>query len=88
MIMKYEYMSFNRSPSKKCNLSGIDSIIEEKVEEMKSRCFIPRNNTAKIVKRPWNTDQFIDKTNDQKKNNDMIIQSSTKCSIEENKIKN
>ena len=85
-IVKDQNVPFDRRPSKQLDLKCIEEIVKEHPEEIKGRRRGPGCLKTIVVNEPWNDCQFIDQTEEEKDDNDMIVQSTTKCSIREKAI--
>ena len=84
--MEDQNVSLHCCPSEESNLQWVEEIVEKHPEEIELRRSWPRRVEAIIVNEPRNDRQFIDQAEDEKDDDNMIVQCTAKGSIGEEHV--
>ena len=81
-------MPFYRCPSKEGDLCRIEGVVNENPQEIVDRRRNQRNARVTVIEYPWNISQFVKQTDDQENDDNMIVQSVSKCFVDEKIVEN
>ena len=83
LVVKDENVSLDSRPAKQRDVRRVTAIVEVVGEEIEDGRLYPGHSIANMIQIPRDVGEFIDEIDEKKNDDDMIVESTAKCSIEE-----